>query len=159
MSIQPKLGFCKDVDCLQKTKEVMMRSGRCQQCHTRIFRAYGSNKPKNVRHNPTGEMGFFLSIWQKRDHYSQIGGEYLGNIMKPIFFSHVLSKGAYSEARLDPENILLATEQEHIDLHNIARSDLIKKNKKWINYFSIYDNIKHKYDYKRIKESNRASKL
>jgi hypothetical protein len=159
MSIKPKKGFCKCEDCPNKSKEVMIRSGKCQACHTRIFRSYGNNKPKTIRHKPTGEAGTFTEIWLKRDHYSQIGGEYLGNIMKPILFSHVLGKGAYNEARLDKDNIFLVTEAEHISIHNESRSDLIKKDKKWIKYFEYYDTIKQRYDDKRIKESRRTSRL
>lgn len=159
MSLQIKQGRCKGENCPNKAKMVAIRSGMCFHCANKRFHSYGRDKPKTVKHKATGEMRIFLEAWANRDHYSQIGGEYLGNIFKHIFCSHVLSKGAYSEARLHPENIFLVTEKEHLSIHNIARSDLIKQDKKWIKYFEYYDKIKHKYDEKRIKASRQASRL
>lgn len=159
---KPYKGFCQAEDCSNKGKELMVRgktNPRCYSCATKEFQAYGRDKPKVVRHVASGELKLNLELWMKRDHYSQIGGEYLGNVFKPIFASHVLSKGAYPEARLDPENIMFATEAEHLAIHNIARSDLIKKDKKWITYFEYYDKIKNKYDQKRIEAKTKASHL
>ena len=50
---------------------------------------------------------FFLSIWKKRPHKSEISGESLGNEALSIFFHHILEKNKYPEACLDEENIII----------------------------------------------------
>lgn len=61
---------------------------------------------------------FFLSIWKKRPHKSEISGESLGNEALSIFFHHILEKNKYPEACLDEENIILLSFQEHQNVEN-----------------------------------------
>jgi hypothetical protein len=56
---------------------------------------------------------FFLQIWRKRLHYSQVSMDYLGKEPLTVFFHHILSKEKYPEAALDEENIILLTLEEH----------------------------------------------
>ena len=56
---------------------------------------------------------FFLSIWNKKPHKSEISGEWLGNEALSIFFHHILEKNKYPEAEYDEENIILVTWEEH----------------------------------------------
>ena len=56
---------------------------------------------------------FFLKIWKKRPHKSEISGEPLGKEPLSVFFHHILSKEKYPEACLDEENIILLTLIEH----------------------------------------------
>ena len=56
---------------------------------------------------------FFLEIWKKRKHYSEVSGEYLGSEALSTYFHHILPKGKYPEACLDEENIILLTWEEH----------------------------------------------
>jgi alcohol dehydrogenase YqhD (iron-dependent ADH family) len=61
---------------------------------------------------------FFLSIWDKRAHRSEVSGTYLGNEAMSTYFHHILAKEKYSEACLDEENIILLTLEEHSNVEN-----------------------------------------
>lgn len=61
---------------------------------------------------------FFLQIWKKRLHKSEVSGESLGSEPLHIFFHHILSKEKYPEAALDEENIILLTLDEHTNIEN-----------------------------------------
>jgi hypothetical protein len=56
---------------------------------------------------------FFLEIWKKRPHKSEISGTYLGSEALSAYFHHILPKSKYPEACLDEENIILLTWEEH----------------------------------------------
>ena len=56
---------------------------------------------------------FFLHIWKKRPHKSEISGTYLGSEALSTYFHHILPKSKYPEACLDEENIILLTWEEH----------------------------------------------
>ena len=81
-------------------------------------------------------QNFFLAIWKKRAHYSEITGQYLGKEPLSTYFHHILPKSKYPEACLDEENIILLTLLEHeqveMDMYryeevNRRREQLIKK--------------------------------
>jgi hypothetical protein len=61
---------------------------------------------------------FFLHIWKKRAHYSEITGQYLGKEPMSTYFHHILPKEKYPEACLDEENIILLTLEEHSNVEN-----------------------------------------
>lgn len=61
---------------------------------------------------------FFLRIWNKRPHHSQVSMDYLGKEPLSIFFHHILPKEKYPEASLDEENIILLTLDEHTNVEN-----------------------------------------
>jgi hypothetical protein len=85
----------------------------------------------------TSEMQeFFLKIWKKRLHYSQVSMDYLGKEPLTIFFHHILPKEKYPQAMYDEENIVLVTLEEHdnverdmykYDVINKMRENLLKK--------------------------------
>lgn len=56
---------------------------------------------------------FFLQIWKKKLHYSEVSMDYLGREPLSVFFHHILPKSKYPEAALDEENIILLTLNEH----------------------------------------------
>jgi hypothetical protein len=73
---------------------------------------------KSVKKEPATQkisemQEFFLKIWKKRLHYSQISMDPLGTEPLSIFFHHILPKNKYPEASLDEENIILLTLNEH----------------------------------------------
>ena len=75
-----------------------------------------SYKPKNYEANYEEALKmkeFFLQIWKKRLHYSQISMDYLGKEPLSIFFHHILPKNKYPQAAFDEENIILLTLEEH----------------------------------------------
>ena len=61
---------------------------------------------------------FFLSIWKKRIHHSEISGDFLGTEPLSTFFHHILPKSKYPEGAYDEENIILLTLEEHDNVEN-----------------------------------------
>jgi hypothetical protein len=61
---------------------------------------------------------FFLSIWKKRPHRSEVSGEYLGSEPMSTYFHHILPKNKYPEACLDEENIVILSLIEHSNVEN-----------------------------------------
>jgi len=61
---------------------------------------------------------FFLSIWSKRIHHSEISGDFLGTEPLSTFFHHILPKSKYPEGAYDEENIILLTLEEHDNVEN-----------------------------------------
>jgi hypothetical protein len=77
-------------------------------------------KEKNeIKKKETLEMfSFFLLIWKERKHKSEVSGKWLGDEALSIFFHHILPKSKYPEARLDKDNIILLTFDEHTKVEN-----------------------------------------
>lgn len=61
---------------------------------------------------------FFLSVWKKRLHKSEVSGDNLGREPLTVFFHHILPKEKYSMSELDEENIILLTTDEHANVEN-----------------------------------------
>tara|TARA_R110000744_G_scaffold102377_8_gene196945 strand:+ start:92 stop:370 length:279 start_codon:yes stop_codon:yes gene_type:complete len=58
----------------------------------------------------------FLFIWETRPHVSEISGKplvYPSQSFHVWQFAHVLGKGAYPRYKLNPDNIMLMTKDEH----------------------------------------------
>lgn len=71
---------------------------------------------------------FFLQIWKKKPHKSEVSGESLGSEALSIFFHHVLPKEKYSQARFDEENIILLTWEEHDQVErDVTRYEEVNK--------------------------------
>lgn len=73
---------------------------------------------KNVDKPSENLHKFFLDIWKKRKHYSEISGEYLGSEARSIYFHHILPKEKFPEAAYDENNIILLTFDEHNNVEN-----------------------------------------
>ena len=114
----------------------------CVKCTTKRLNA---KKEKKEPIGLNGEMGVFLKIWSSRPHKSEVSGEDLGNILKPIFFSHLLPKGSYPKYRFNPDNIILKTAQEHTDWHSCSRIDLVNKDVRWQKVLDMYEELKDRY--------------
>jgi len=71
---------------------------------------------------------FFLQIWKKRQHLSEISGLPLVGEPLSVYFHHILPKNKYPEAALDEENIILLTLNEHDQVESdIYRYEEINK--------------------------------
>jgi hypothetical protein len=70
------------------------------------------------RKNSMAMKVFFMSIWNNRKHLSEVSGDYLGAEAMSTYFHHILPKEKYPEARLDPENIILLSLEEHSNVEN-----------------------------------------
>lgn len=65
---------------------------------------------------------FFLGIWKKRRHNSEISGVYLGSEPMSTYFHHILPKEKHPNAKYDEDNIILLT----LDEHTNVESDMYK---------------------------------
>lgn len=90
------------------------------------------------------QLAMFIHIWMTRPHFSEVSGNPLGNEMMSYFFSHVLSKGAEPAAKLDQENILLMTLEEHQTWENHKYD--IRNHPDWRHVFKREEYIKIKYN-------------
>ena len=81
---------------------------------------------------------FFLKIWKKKLHYSEISMDYLGKEPLTIFFHHILPKEKYPQAAFDEENIILLTWQEHdqVEMYPTKYEEINKRR----------EQLKQKYD-------------
>ena len=61
---------------------------------------------------------FFLSIWAKRAHYSDVSGTYLGKEPLSVFFHHVMPKKTYPNLAYEEYNIVLLTLDEHTNVES-----------------------------------------
>ncbi len=58
----------------------------------------------------------FNCIWQNRPHVSELSGAILlpkGHFQWHWQFLHILPKGSYPKYKLNPDNIILGTPEEH----------------------------------------------
>ncbi len=76
---------------------------------------------------------FFLQIWSKRSHHSEVSGKWLGNEPLTVFFHHILSKEKYPQASLDEENIVLLRLEEHEQVElDMYRYEEINEQRKYL---------------------------
>lgn len=61
---------------------------------------------------------FFLSIWKKRPHRSEVSNTPLYGEPLTIYFHHILPKEKYDFAKFDEENIIILTFEEHQKVEN-----------------------------------------
>ena len=61
---------------------------------------------------------FFMEIWKKRKHYSEVSGVFLGDEPMSTYFHHIMPKEKYPDACLDEENVILLTLDEHSNVEN-----------------------------------------
>jgi hypothetical protein len=81
---------------------------------------------------------FFLKIWKKKLHYSEVSMEYLGKEPLTVFFHHILPKEKYPQAAFDEENIILLTLDEHTNVESdMYRYEEVNKRR---------DKLKQKYE-------------
>lgn len=86
----------------------------------------GDNKKPKLR-KPTGELALFKEIWAERPHVCTHCGKRLLEPLKPIYFSHIKSKGAFPELRLKKTNIELTCEFCHQEYEFGARTSGCKE--------------------------------
>ena len=100
------------------------------------LRKFKKALPSKGKSSPNKDHLFFMEIWKKRPHRSEISGVYLGKEPSSAFFHHILPKNKYPEVRMDEENIILLTIDEHADVEsdmykfdiiNQRRINLLKK--------------------------------
>ena len=76
---------------------------------------------------------FFLSIWKKRVHMSEVSGERLSSPPSSAYFHHILTKQKFPEAAFDEENIILLTMDEHASVHlNMEKYEKINNQRDYL---------------------------
>ena len=100
--------LCKEIGC-------KMRAWSGGVCKNHIPKKAIPSTPKPANNNDRilKMQEFFLSIWKKRPHKSEISDTSLGSEALSVYFHHILAKEKYPEACLDEENIILLTMEEH----------------------------------------------
>jgi hypothetical protein len=81
---------------------------------------------------------FFMSIWKKRPHRSEVSNTFLSKEPSSAYFHHILPKSKYPEAKFDEDNIILLT----FDEHNNVENDMYKYDE--VNFRR--DSLKLKYE-------------
>lgn len=97
-----------------------------------------AKKPKT-----NDQQQMFIEIWAEREHISELSGQYLGDEMNAWFFAHILSKGAYPHLKLNKDNIMLVTQEEHWQLDQ--NTHLAKKDKLYQPYFDKAEELKQRF--------------
>lgn len=100
--------------------------------------------PIKYKRKPTGELEVFKSIWAERPHFSQVSGKFLGDDLNVSFFSHILPKSHYKRFRLNKQNIVLKTEEEHFLWE--TQSWKLKDIPEWKWVFELKQSLKEKYN-------------
>ena len=107
-------------------------------------------KPQFKAPEPTGEKEMFDEIWNERPRVSYVSGESLqrweDTKLFVNLFSHILPKGNYSRYRLNKENIILLTPQQHMCWHSYTRDKLLTMDAGWRKVFDLYDRLKEEYN-------------
>jgi hypothetical protein len=76
---------------------------------------------------------FFLQIWNTRQHLSEISGLPLIGEPLSVYFHHIIPKEKYPQAKLDEENIILLTLNEHTNVENdIYKYEEVNKRREYL---------------------------
>jgi hypothetical protein len=92
--------------CLNHIKRKPLPASRQLGISTKV-KSFADKEKINIM------RAFFVEIWKKRRHYSEVSDTYLGSEPMSTYFHHILPKEKYPEACLDEENIILLTLEEH----------------------------------------------
>lgn len=76
---------------------------------------------------------FFIKVWNKRRHVSEVSGDRLGSTPLSIFFHHILPKSKFPLAAFDEENIILLTFDEHSSVElDMYKYELINERREYL---------------------------
>ena len=106
------MGTCKTCGKKCDKEYCFMHKPRKPLASSRGFKT-PIKKYEEEMHNIVIMQTFFLQIWKKRPHKSEVSGTSLGSEALSTYFHHILPKEKYPEASLDQENIILLTWEEH----------------------------------------------
>lgn len=94
---------------------------------------------------PTGEKFVFEGIANSREHKSFVSGTKLFDL-RASNFAHVLpkAKNKYPEFKLNPQHIVLLTDDEHHEWDHGIREEL-RKRPEWNKMFELEEQAKQEY--------------
>lgn len=76
---------------------------------------------------------FIDEIWNKRPHYSEISGRYLGEEPNTCFFHHVFCKSSHEDLEFIAENIIVLTPDEHTTVEaNPTKFEEVNKRREYL---------------------------
>lgn len=110
--------------------------GACKYHAPKPTRSLRKKKQSSSKEDINQMREFFMDIWRKRRHYSEVSDTYLGKEPLSIYFHHILPKEKFKQAQYDEANIILLTLDEHsncesdmyrYDEINKRRESLLKK--------------------------------
>ncbi len=140
--MQLKTGICEGTETFKGCKKKALIANRTKKlCISCNKKRLVSSKGK-VQKLPTGELQIFKEIWNERPHFSQISGKPLGEF-RVHFFSHILTKAAYPAFRLNKQNIVLKTLEEHHQWETQAHKLVGASEWAWV--FKLKESLKQKY--------------
>lgn len=136
-----------------KKPRYIYAKGLCEWCYrqNRYFAIKENNKKfYETRWGFETERQMFEYIAVRRPLVSFIDGSDLkwtkGKSFFFSIFAHVLPKGKFPYYRLNPNNIILLTPQQHQDFdQNKTKSQLLEENSNWQNVFDLYDELEKEY--------------
>lgn len=132
-------GYCKWHQHLRNDFKARRETISTNSIHTSTRKKIMPKKASN-----TGELDLFKQLWHDSPKVSELSGKQLYKFNVRCFH-HLLTKQAYPQYRLDPENIVLLTPSEHRQVHDYCWEDLISKDKRWENIHKKYIHMKDKH--------------
>lgn len=101
-------------------------------------KGFNAVKKEPAIRNISEMRDFFLQIWKKRLHLSELSRLPLVGEPLSIYFHHILPKEKYPQAAFDEENIILLTWQEHdqVEMYPTRYEEINKRR----------EQLKQKYD-------------
>jgi 5-methylcytosine-specific restriction endonuclease McrA len=103
------IGDCKNPDCNRQDVPIVVKDGWCDKCNyerkqAKKKAAGKKTGPYKYKREATGEANIFEIVLEKNEPICYVCKERISLIMAHNF-AHVLPKGRYPKARLDPNNI------------------------------------------------------
>jgi len=96
--------------------------GACKYHAPKPTRSLRKKKQSSSKEDINQMREFFMDIWRKRRHYSEVSDTYLGKEPLSIYFHHILPKEKFKQAQYDEANIILLT----LDEHSNCESDMYR---------------------------------
>ena len=113
--------------------------GACKYHAPKPTRSLRKKKQSSSKEDINQMREFFMDIWRKRRHYSEVSDTYLGKEPLSIYFHHILPKEKFKQAQYDEANIILLT----LDEHSNCESDMYRYeeiNKRRESLLKVYEN-------------------
>ncbi len=124
---------CKHCNCTSESEYCFRHKPRKSMSKMSSLLHKKLDKSEEVNRNISDRNEFFLQIWKKRPHKSEVSGDFLGNEPLTIFFHHILPKEKYPEACFDEENIILLTLDEHTNVEsNMYKYDIVNTKRQFL---------------------------
>lgn len=137
-----KIHYACCVNCHER-RLLVVKKGYCQKCNNLL-------KPKNKRvkkisyaKKATGELELFYEIIAERGPHSEISGEYIVD-PGPINFMHLLPKSTHRAFRLNKDNIIIGTAEEH-HVFDCTSKLKLRLDPKWDKVFEKIDKLREEY--------------